>query len=147
MPDLKCQRCGREFGSEHGLKVHVGRAHGIRPEEKKPKPASVVQPVSPIAAGATCDICGRQFKLPLHLARHRKAAHRAKAERKIVRRRARRGKARRVAAAPAAATPASVPIGVDIASLAIDRLLDLKKAVDSRLAKIAAVLRRFRIKA
>ena len=61
----KCEQCGKEFGTEHALKIHVGRMHGSKAKRKgkKGKGANV------------CQDCGRRFGMAMHLARHRKSAH------------------------------------------------------------------------
>ena len=34
MPTMKCEHCGKQFGSEQGLKIHVGRRHGSKAKAK-----------------------------------------------------------------------------------------------------------------
>lgn len=34
MPTMKCEQCGKQFGSEHGLNIHVGRRHGRKAKAK-----------------------------------------------------------------------------------------------------------------
>lgn len=34
MPTMKCEQCGKQFGSEHGLNIHVGRRHGGKAKAK-----------------------------------------------------------------------------------------------------------------
>jgi hypothetical protein len=129
MAPVKCEKCGKEFGSEHGLKIHVGREHGRKPKAKRGR-----KKVSP-AGGTTCKICGRSFKLPLHLGRHMAASHK-KAKRTK--------RARRVVAPRALSTPMA-STGVDVSNLTVDQLLGLKTAVDARLAEIIRLMRQARI--
>ena len=135
MAQVKCKKCGKEFGSEHGLKVHVGREHGSKPKAKRGRKKA------PQAAGTICKICGRSFKLPLHLGRHMAASH-GKAGK------ARKGKrSRRMAAAraPRAVRAPRGGLGVDVSSLTVDQLLGLKTAIDARLSDIARRMKQARV--
>jgi hypothetical protein len=127
MPPVKCEQCGREFGSEHGLKIHAGREHaGKAKAAPKPKKA---------AAGVTCTICGRPFKLPMHLARHMAAAHKA----------AKKRAPRRVVRSPMPVKPAMLAGGLDVSALSIDELLSIKAAVDGKIGELVQKLRKIKI--
>lgn len=118
---FKCDQCGKEFNTEHALKIHVGRIHGSN--------AKVVTKAKvgrkgrrggrPRKAAFTCEICGRPFALAMHLARHMTAGHKGAAGKAAV---------RGPAAAPAA--------GVDVAGLSVEQLLGLKQQIDGRLREI-----------
>ena len=133
MAPVKCEKCGKEFGSEHGLKIHVGREHGSKPKAKRGRKKAAP------AGGTTCKICGRSFKLPLHLGRHMAASH------------GKAGKAKRARRVVAARAPRAVRaprggLGVDVGSLTIDQLIGLKTAVDARLSEIVRRMRQARVK-
>ena len=55
MPPVKCEQCGKEFGGEHALQIHVGRQHSGKAEAKRDRKRT---------AGVTCDVCGRTFLMP-----------------------------------------------------------------------------------
>ena len=67
MPPVRCERRGKESGTEHGLKIHVGREHGDAAEAKRGRRKA--------PAGVACTICGRSLKAAIHLARHMAASH------------------------------------------------------------------------
>jgi hypothetical protein len=112
----KCDKCGKQFGSAHGLKVHIGRQHGGR------RPAKAAGRKK--SGAFICDICGRSFGMAMHLGRHKSFAH----------------PARKKVGRPPMAAPAAVSAGLDVGSLDIDQLVSLKHALDARLAEIARKL-------
>jgi uncharacterized C2H2 Zn-finger protein len=126
MPPMKCEQCGKEFKSEQGLKIHVGRQHGNKPKVKRGR-----RKTTP-TGGVTCDVCGRTFRLPLHLGRHVSVAHGTGGKKKTARRLRRRGRRR-------------MPAGLDVSGLTVDQLLSLKSAVDGRLAQIVQKLRKAKV--
>jgi hypothetical protein len=130
MAPVKCEKCGKEFGSEHGLKIHVGREHGSKPKAKRGRKKAAP------AGGTTCKICGRSFKLPLHLGRHMAASHK----------KVKRAKRARRVVAPRALRTSMADTGVDVTALTVDQLLGLKTAVDARLAAIIRRMRQARVK-
>jgi hypothetical protein len=135
----KCEQCGKEFKSEHALKIHTGRLHGGKPAAKRGRKAAAPK-AAPRAGGNICEVCGRSFGLPMHLARHMSAAHGRPGKRKAARR-ARVAPAARVART---ARPAGRPqrqAGPDVSGLTVDQLLSLKSAVDERLAEIVQKMR------
>ncbi|MCD4698974.1 MAG: C2H2-type zinc finger protein, partial [Phycisphaerae bacterium] len=88
----------------------------------------------------TCDVCGRSFKMAMHLARHVAAAHGTK-RRKVVR------KTRSVVRGQRALiATAGVPGGMDVDTLSIDQILAVKKAVDARLNSIAQKMRQLKLR-
>ncbi len=93
----KCEKCDREFTDDFSLKVHVGRMHG----KKKAKAGK---------GAFACEVCGRKFKLPAHLARHASVAHAKGGKVKEARKVGRPAGRGAVAAAPVglAKIPASV---------------------------------------
>ena len=123
MPTMKCEHCGKQFGSEHGLNIHVGRQHGSKAKAKHGRKKAV--------ARVTCDVCGRMFRLPLHLGRHMSAAH-GTGGKKTARRAGGRGRTR-------------MPAGLHVSGLTIDQLLSLKSAVDGRLAEIGQKIRQAKV--
>ena len=123
MPPVKCEQCGKQFGNEQGLKIHVGRQHGSKAKAKHGR--------KKVAAGVTCDLCDRTFRLPLHLGRHMSAAH-GTGGKKTARRLRGRGRAR-------------MPASLDVSALTVDQLLSLKAAVDGRLAEIVEKMRKAKI--
>ena len=34
MPTMKCEQCGKQFGSKQGINIHVGRRHGSKAKAK-----------------------------------------------------------------------------------------------------------------
>jgi hypothetical protein len=121
----KCDVCGREFQSGFGLKIHVGRLH-----KSKGRPAKAGG-----RGSTTCPICGRKFSMPMHLGRHMTFSHPA----------ARKTKApRRVAVGRGPRKPKAAA-GADVASLSIEQLIGLKRALDARLVEIAGKIRAARI--
>lgn len=132
MAPVKCEQCGREFNGEHALKIHVGRLHKSKSKAKRGRKTAR-------AGKTTCAICGRTFKMPLHLGRHMAATHgKARKARKV--KQARRVVARRVPRAPRGG------LGADVSSLTVDQLLGLKTAIDARLADIARRMKQARVK-
>ncbi len=127
---FKCERCGKEFDSEHGLKIHVGRAHGRKRRTTKKARAKAGR-----KGKFVCAACGRSFKMAMHLARHRTAAHGAVGKAARARKRAARRAVRRAGRAASVA-------GLNIGALTVDQLLALKNAVDGRLTDIAAQLKK-----
>lgn len=117
MASVKCPQCGKEFRSEQALKIHVGRMHGAKRKGKK----------RATRAAVNCEICGRPFRMSMHLARHMKAAHAG------------------VAAPAVSGKAAAVFTGIDVASLTIEQMLQLKRAVDGRLQEIGRLLRQAKI--
>lgn len=111
MEQAKCEKCGKEFNSGHALKIHVGRMHGSK--AKAVKGARRAKARKGARAGSlTCGVCGRKFRLKMHLARHSSATH---------------GKVARRVGRPAGAASAA---GTDVRSMSFDRLLALKRQID-----------------
>jgi len=136
MTPVKCPTCEKEFESDRALKIHIGRQHGKGTAQKKArkKPAGRARAVPAAEKGKlVCSDCGRSFRLPMHLARHRSAAHGSRRQTKKVA----AGRARPKKAPPAAAPPT----GVNVNSLTVDQLIALKKAVETRLADIVRRMR------
>jgi uncharacterized C2H2 Zn-finger protein len=121
----RCPQCQRQFKNDQGLKIHIGKQH-----RAKPKPKGGPGRKKGARGGLSCEICGRWFKLPLHLGRHRSVAH---------------GKARRPKGTRRASRAPAAPAGVDVSGLSIDLLFALKAAVDSRLADIAVKIRKAKV--
>jgi uncharacterized C2H2 Zn-finger protein len=117
----KCERCGKEFKTEHALKVHTGIQHGSGKVRRRRKGGRKAK------AQHVCPDCGRGFAMSMHLARHRAVAHPASG--------GRRGQAQ-----------AAVVSGVNIDSLMIDQLLSLRSAIDSKLTSIARLMRQAKIR-
>jgi DNA-directed RNA polymerase subunit RPC12/RpoP len=117
---VKCEKCGKEFGGEHALKVHAGKVHGRR---KKAARRGRKAGRGGRRGGLVCQTCGRRFALAMHLARHRAAAHGQAG---------RRGGLRRVG---------RVAAGVEVSGLSVEQLLSLKAQVDDRLRQIAQQMR------
>jgi len=136
MTPVKCPTCEKEFESEHALKIHIGRQHGKGTAQKKArkKPAGRARAVPAAEKGKLiCPDCGRSFRLPMHLARHRSVAHGSRRQgKKVAATRGRPKTARR---------PVAPPPGVNVNSLTVDQLIALKKAVESRLADIVRRMR------
>ena len=126
MPGFKCKKCGKSFKSEQALKIHVGLMHSAK-KRKKRRAAKRVKAAK--RSGVTCQVCGRRFKLPLHLGRHMAAAH---------------GKAGKRGAGPGRR---KMVAGLNVSSLTIDQLLDLKRAMDDRLKAVARRMRTAGLKA
>ena len=130
MPPAKCEQCDREFKNEQGLKIHVGRQHSSKPKVKRGRKKAAP------AGGITCKICGRSFKLPLHLGRHVSVAHRTGGKKTTARRvRVSRGSG-----------GARMPAGLDVSGLTVEQLLGLKTAVDARLAEIVGKMRKAKVR-
>ena len=72
MDQVKCEKCGKEFKSDFGLKIHVGRQHGSKPKARK---AGKKAKRAKATVKIKCNICGRSFGMPAHLARHTAASH------------------------------------------------------------------------
>jgi uncharacterized C2H2 Zn-finger protein len=125
----KCAKCGKEFAGEHGLKVHMGRAHGGKAAQKAPRKAAKGR-----KGKVVCSTCGRSFKMAMHLARHRAAAHGSPAKTSKAKKKAARRVVHRAGRSAAVA-------GVNVNAMALSRLLALRNAVDARLADIVAQLR------
>ena len=53
-----------EVKGEQALKIHVGLKHGAM-KRKTRRTAKRVKAVK--RSGVTCQVCGRRFKLPMHL--------------------------------------------------------------------------------
>jgi hypothetical protein len=109
------------------LKIHVGRLHSSKPKAKRGRKKSAP------AGGITCKICGRSFKLPLHLGRHVSVAHRTGGKKKTARRLRGLGRAR-------------MPAGLDVSGLTVEQLLSLKTAVDGRLGQIVQKLHEAKVR-
>jgi hypothetical protein len=124
---VKCEKCGKEFGGEHALKVHVGKVHGSG-KKKVARRARKARRTGGRRRGLVCETCGRRFALAMHLARHRTAAH-GKA--------GRRGGGRRAGRAST---------GVAVESLSVEQLLNLKSQVDDRLRQIAHQMRSAKVR-
>ena len=118
----KCELCGKEFKTEHAVKVHTGIQHGSGKASRRRKGGRKAR------AQHVCPDCGRGFAMSMHLARHRAVAHPAA--------RGKRGQAR----------AAVVSAGVNIDSLMIDQLLSLRSAIDSKLTNIARLMRQAKIR-
>ena len=134
----KCEKCGKEFKSAHGLKIHDTIRHGVG---RKAKAGPKRKPGRPpkTATGAAvkpfkCPACERTFKLKAHLARHASVAHRRARKARKVRRRARRVLA------------VAAPAGMDVGSFTVDQLLALKEQVDVRLADILRLMRAAKVR-
>ena len=134
----RCDKCGKEFGSEHALRIHIGRQHGaIR---KAGASGRTVRRYGKTRRGApigrfVCGACGRTFRLAMHLARHATATHGLA-----------RGGRRPGRLAGRGAGLRSVSGRFDVRSLTVDRLLALKQAVDVRLADIVRQMRRAKVR-
>ena len=122
----KCKKCGKEFGGEQGLKIHMGRAHGSKAAKKAPKGRK---------GKVVCSTCGRSFKLPMHLARHQSVAHGSSAKTAKPKKKAVRRVVRRTGRSPSVA-------GVNVNTLTVPQLLALKGAVDARVSDIVGQLRK-----
>lgn len=142
----QCEKCGKDFSSDHALKVHVGIAHGVK-KGKGGRPRKVH---APAAGGLTCPDCGRSFAMSMHLARHRAASHGVRAVKP-----GKRGKVGRppgkVGRPPGkvgrpVGKPAKAGLAVQLVSLSIDQLLSLRDAVQVRLADIARQIRKANIR-
>lgn len=120
---VKCEQCGKEFGGDHAMRVHIGKVHGSGKKVKKVARRGRKAWRGGKRGGLVCDTCGRRFALAMHLARHQAAAHGKTA---------RRGVARHVRL---------VEAGVEVAGLSIEQLLSLKSQVDDRLRQIAQQMR------
>jgi len=138
MAKVKCKKCGKEFGTEHALKVHMGLQHGAK--RKAGRRGAKARRQSKVAKGPrkgkfVCPTCGRSFKMAPHLARHQAAMH-------GIRRRTKKavgGRARGVVRARASS-------GIEVDALPVDQLLALKREVDARLTEIVQQMRRARVK-
>ena len=142
MAPSKCEQCGREFMNDLALKIHVGRQHGskAKPKAARKRGRKRAKATAAPKGATTCMICGRSFKLPLHLGRHMAASHN-KAKRG---RPARRIAARRIGARRGPGRPKAV-VGVNVRNMPVDQLLSLKMAVDARLTEIARRMRQARV--
>lgn len=139
----QCEKCGRQFETDHAVKVHMGRSHGSG-KARKAKAARGK------AGKLTCPECGRSFALAMHLARHRSAAHGAtsvrlgrkpgpKPGRKPGRRLGRKP-------GPKPGRKAALAAGGPLAQMSIDKLLALRTQIDARLADVARQMRKANIK-
>lgn len=138
MAKVKCEKCGKEFGGEHALKVHLGLRHGAKRKAARPRAKAKRQGKAakgPRKGKFVCPICGRSFKMALHLARHRAATH-------GIRRRTKKA----VGGPARGATKARASSGIEVDALPVDQLLALKREVDARLAEIVQQMRRARVK-
>jgi hypothetical protein len=139
----QCEKCGKQFNTDHALKVHMGIRHGKGKAAKKRKAARKAKASHGRKAGKlACPECDRTFSLAMHLARHRSAAHGAAAVR-LGRKPGRRPGGKpgpkpggRVASAARSA----------LAELTIDQLLTLRSQIDARLTDIARQMRQANIK-
>ena len=133
----QCEKCGREFETDHALKVHMGRMHGAGKAAKKAKAGRK-------AGKLACPECGRTFALAMHLARHQSAAHGAAAA-------GPKGKPGRKPGRKAGRKPGPKPgrkaaSQSPLAQLTIDDLLTLRAQIDARLADVARQMRQANIK-
>jgi hypothetical protein len=111
------------------MKIHFGKQH------RRKRRAKAAGKAGRAKGGFTCQTCGRKFKLAMHLARHTGAAHgKVGKVRKI----------RKTAGLTGRRTIASP--GLDVRSLGIERLIELKHEVDARLRHIARRLRVARVR-
>jgi hypothetical protein len=140
-----CDVCGREFKNELAVKIHKGLTHGDKAKKAKggkvaKAAAATAAPVAAAKGGVTCDICGRSFKLPAHLGRHKSIAHKAAARKVVAKPKAKRAKA------PVARRPATTSAaGTEVADLSVDTLLALKSVIDARLAEIVTLMRKAKV--
>lgn len=132
MAVVKCEKCGKEFQNERGLRVHMGIAHSSKPKAKRK--------VGKGKGKYTCRICGRSFKMAMHLARHMSVTHGKKAQKKV-----KKTQRRVVRKRKTAAVTVGVPRGINVNALSIDQLLAMKKAVDGRLIIIARKMRQIKL--
>lgn len=123
--EIKCSKCGREFMTEAGLNIHFGRAHWAGSQPATTAQPAVEEAAKPAAVGVACPVCGRTFKMALHLGRHMKSAHPA-------------GRMVRIAkvAPRKPGRPAKVASGQDLSSLSVEQLLAVRSEVDSLLQAI-----------
>lgn len=112
----KCEQCAREFGTEHALKIHIGRIHGSKAKTKAKRKGKKGK-----AGANVCQDCGRRFGMAMHLARHRTSAHGATAK------------------------SARVGVSVQLEGLALEQLVAIKTAVDQKLGQIAKLIRQFKL--
>ena len=144
---FKCKKCDKKFGSERALKIHIGMAHGGKKKVRRKAKKKAGRPKAAKARRKgrkgkfVCKVCGRSFKMAMHLARHMTAAHGKTKRRKVIKKARRRRAVGRPRAAKAAA-----PAGVKVSALSIDQLLAIKGAVDARLKGLARKMRLAKIR-
>jgi uncharacterized C2H2 Zn-finger protein len=126
----KCSVCDREFKNDLAMKIHFGKQH------RRKRRAKAGGKAGRRKGAFTCPTCGRKFKFAMHLARHAGAAH----GKGVTARKAGRA-AGRIGRPPTAAAT------LDVRSMAIEQLIELKHEVDARLRHIAKRLRRARVRA
>ena len=133
----QCEKCGREFRTDHALKIHVGRTHGAGKAGKKAKGARK-------AGKLACPDCGRTFGLAMHLARHQSAAHGSAAV--SLKGKPGRKPGRRLGRKPGPKPGLKAAARSPLAQLTIDDLLTLRAQIDARLADIGRQMRQANIK-
>jgi len=161
MDAVKCQDCGKVCKNERALKIHRSHIHAGKPSKATAKPAAIIKdtpkakkaakkatPKAAKKAAFACEICGKQFRMSAHLARHMSTIHAKAATPKSVAKKTRKAtkKAAKTAkpvvvAAYAAPSAAAASPDVDVRAMTVDQLLTLKSAVDARLADIVKQVR------
>jgi len=151
MDAVKCAECGKICKNERALKIHRSHIHAGKPSKATAKPTAIIKDApkaKKIAkkAAFACEICGKQFGMSAHLARHMSTIHAKAAAPKTPKKTRKATKKATKVAKPAAAAASVAPAAaaspdLDVRAMTVDQLLTLKSAVDDRLADIVKAMR------